>query len=337
MRLISFVFLILTTPISSNALQCSNLLSRDLSAHPSNVLFYMDKTQEEAFHELEFTGQTLEGRFTEKDTLETPGLPHLLVKHETKTGFIFKMIKGLRVSAKVRRPLDYFFTKRVFLHDIRFLPRLKSKPDDNYSHLKTQTVVTPELVQEQAQRQLLNSSTFQKSQEVLDFQRAQQRAFTLLADLLSGNSPFGIETLREVNREITKQDGTRRHGINPLELGLIRGTKLKGKTLSIDLYQEGTGINYMPYGFVPRALDRLIDQVNNLNPQSTRLVEIAEIYQDFIFIHPFPDGNGRTSRALLDYMLLKSGFPPVLHNKNTAHIMHYSPEALANALTKHFF
>ena len=39
------------------------------------------------------------------------------------------------------------------------------------------------------------------------------------------------------------------------------------------------------------------------------------IYKDFIQIHPFGDGNGRTSRYLLDYMFVKRGImPPVLYD-----------------------
>ena len=41
-------------------------------------------------------------------------------------------------------------------------------------------------------------------------------------------------------------------------------------------------------------------------------VEIALIFQrEFIAIHPFSDGNGRTSRFLQDLILKKYGLPPI--------------------------
>jgi Fic family protein len=38
----------------------------------------------------------------------------------------------------------------------------------------------------------------------------------------------------------------------------------------------------------------------------------ARVHSDFVKIHPFVDGNGRTSRLLMNLELLKSGFPPVV-------------------------
>jgi Fic family protein len=38
----------------------------------------------------------------------------------------------------------------------------------------------------------------------------------------------------------------------------------------------------------------------------------ARVHADFVKIHPFVDGNGRTSRLLMNLELLKSGFPPVV-------------------------
>ncbi len=38
----------------------------------------------------------------------------------------------------------------------------------------------------------------------------------------------------------------------------------------------------------------------------------AEFHYKFIRIHPFDDGNGRTARILMNFILMQSGFPPVI-------------------------
>lgn len=38
----------------------------------------------------------------------------------------------------------------------------------------------------------------------------------------------------------------------------------------------------------------------------------ARVHADFVKIHPFIDGNGRTSRLLMNLELMKDGFPPVV-------------------------
>ncbi len=44
-----------------------------------------------------------------------------------------------------------------------------------------------------------------------------------------------------------------------------------------------------------------------LNP-----VELAAwAHAEFVRIHPFPDGNGRTARLIMNYLLMESGFAPV--------------------------
>lgn len=63
-------------------------------------------------------------------------------------------------------------------------------------------------------------------------------------------------------------------------------------------------------------LIKLNDTVSLLESESgelsrSRIVElIADIHHRITVIHPFPDGNGRTSRGFMIKMLIRYGMPP---------------------------
>ena len=51
------------------------------------------------------------------------------------------------------------------------------------------------------------------------------------------------------------------------------------------------------------------------NKTTIHPVELAAfVHIEFVGIHPFTDGNGRTSRLLMNLELIKAGFPPVVIN-----------------------
>ena len=69
------------------------------------------------------------------------------------------------------------------------------------------------------------------------------------------------------------------------------------------------------------------NQMNDLNKEYEEIKQIEDIddylnritiiFQKFVKIHPFVDGNGRTSRLLLDIMLLNRNIlPPILYETN---------------------
>ena len=75
------------------------------------------------------------------------------------------------------------------------------------------------------------------------------------------------------------------------------------------------GYSAVPPGYTRRELEKLIAQVNYAiaNPDKVNRVAVAaEFYSKFIAIHPFKDGNGRTSRAMLNVILSKLGLPPAV-------------------------
>lgn len=59
------------------------------------------------------------------------------------------------------------------------------------------------------------------------------------------------------------------------------------------------------------------DFFSNLNLKSDlNPIELAAwTHAEFVKIHPFVDGNGRTSRLIMNYQLMKNGFLPISVNK----------------------
>lgn len=67
---------------------------------------------------------------------------------------------------------------------------------------------------------------------------------------------------------------------------------------------------------IPKMMHSLIDWVG-YNKKKMHPVELAGIlHHKLVFIHPFFDGNGRTSRLAMNILLMQAGFPLVIVMKN---------------------
>jgi len=67
---------------------------------------------------------------------------------------------------------------------------------------------------------------------------------------------------------------------------------------------------------VPKMMSNLIDWVGD-NKKKMHPVELASIlHHKLVYIHPFFDGNGRTSRLAMNIILMQAGFPLVIVMKN---------------------
>ena len=55
---------------------------------------------------------------------------------------------------------------------------------------------------------------------------------------------------------------------------------------------------------------QLIDWYNNEAHKLHPVERAAKVHADFVGIHPFIDGNSRTSRLLMNLELIKAGYPP---------------------------
>jgi Fic family protein len=73
-----------------------------------------------------------------------------------------------------------------------------------------------------------------------------------------------------------------------------------------DVIHRGVPVSHLKY-----ALKELISWHKKNKKKFKPIVLAAIIHNQFEHIHPFQDGNGRVGRLLLNYILLKSKYPPV--------------------------
>lgn len=64
------------------------------------------------------------------------------------------------------------------------------------------------------------------------------------------------------------------------------------------------------YTLLNDKMAQLVDWYNSEAHKLHPIERAAKVHADFVGIHPFIDGNGRTSRLLMNLELLKAGYPP---------------------------
>jgi Fic family protein len=130
----------------------------------------------------------------------------------------------------------------------------------------------------------------------------QKRAYDALKPKIIAKEPLSLAFIKEVHLLLTAgtydEDRYIRNGERPGEF---------------KRHDYTTGINevgYPPEEVAP-ALSSLIDEVAE-GVDKDLLITAAYFHALFEFIHPFADGNGRTGRTLLNYLLLIHSHPPIV-------------------------
>lgn len=94
----------------------------------------------------------------------------------------------------------------------------------------------------------------------------------------------------------------------------------------------GVSKNPIDYLKVPEEMERLINRYEQNWKSYHPLIKAALLHGEFVFIHPFIDGNGRTARLLMNFEAMKSGFLPIII-KNENKIKYY--DSLGKAMSEH--
>ena len=63
-------------------------------------------------------------------------------------------------------------------------------------------------------------------------------------------------------------------------------------------------------------MQKFIEWLNSPENRDLHPIRFAALaHYKLVYIHPFVDGNGRTSRLLMNLILMQSGYPPVIIRK----------------------
>lgn len=130
-----------------------------------------------------------------------------------------------------------------------------------------------------------------------------------VSDILAAqNHPDAIEFVKKLafdsHHKITENDIK---DIHAAIMNSIIGSA--GKYREFDLTVKGAEFTPPPFYEVPDHMRELIEFMNE-NPGELRPIELAaHVHYYFAWIHPFENGNGRMARLLLNFILVRNGYP----------------------------
>lgn len=174
-----------------------------------------------------------------------------------------------------------------------------------------------------------NELTYGETRELLQHNRGAEKSYPdqreikgheeaifYIEDTIQNNRPITEAFIRELNLKVLKEpypikaetpDG------NPtsktVDPGKYKTTPNHVKTKTGDRFEYAE----------PRDVPILMQELLNWFEKSTihPFLKSVELHYRFIRIHPFDDGNGRVSRLLLNYCLLREGFSPIIIDSDT--------------------
>ncbi len=63
---------------------------------------------------------------------------------------------------------------------------------------------------------------------------------------------------------------------------------------------------------VPELMEKLICRYDEWREKYHPIIVAALLHAEFVKIHPFIDGNGRTARLLMNFEAMRNGYPPII-------------------------
>ena len=125
-----------------------------------------------------------------------------------------------------------------------------------------------------------------------------EKAILFLDDLVTDKKPITEWNIKNIHQLVLK-------GIDDDNAGKYRNENVKIK-----------GATHIPpdYLIVPELMEKLIINYNTWEKYHP-IIKAALLHGELVKIHPFIDGNGRTSRLVMNLSLMNSGYLPVIIKK----------------------
>lgn len=96
--------------------------------------------------------------------------------------------------------------------------------------------------------------------------------------------------------------------------------KRAGVYRTIKVYITGSNYPLPAPKELPTLMEHCVKNIQKFRQTEHPVVAAAKAHKDFVFVHPFIDGNGRVARLLMNLILLQMGYtiaviPPILRSQ----------------------
>ncbi len=124
-----------------------------------------------------------------------------------------------------------------------------------------------------------------------------------------------LEELVQDNNELSEIDIKNIHAI------VLKGidNENAGRYRTENVIISGAS-HILPYAIiVPESMEKLIYRYDEWKEKYHPIIVAALLHAEFVKIHPFIDGNGRTARLLMNFEVMKNGYPPIIIKNEERH------------------
>ncbi|KAE9555089.1 hypothetical protein FO519_001664 [Halicephalobus sp. NKZ332] len=236
-----------------------------------------------------------------KNVIEAEGLYRkALMFNPTHSEALTRRARALPLVEEIDNKMlqDIHRKREIFLSIPRWNPGLKRAMRESYfQHIWNTVALEGNTFTYGETRAILESRiavagrSIQEHQEIIGM----EAALRFLNQTLAKVGDLQIEDILAIHKRVLGF-------VDPISAGMVRTTQV-----------------YVG-DFTPpppsQVMKELVEMVNWLNDEDTLRIDAVELaaltHYKLVYIHPFIDGNGRTARLLMNFILMQAGFPPVI-------------------------